>query len=100
MAEELTNTSFLLIHYKFKTQAYIVSNLFFVVVVVVVLVLPVYCYQLISLHPHARMLSLVTPWTAAHQVPLSMDFSRQEYWSGLPFPSPVYPLEYFIKELR
>ena len=30
----------------------------------------------------------VTPWTVAHQVPLSMGFSRQEYWSGLPFPSP------------
>ena len=29
-----------------------------------------------------------TPWTAAHQAPLSMRFSRQEYWSGLPFPSP------------
>ena len=31
----------------------------------------------------------VTPWTIAHQVPLSMEFSRQEYRSGLPFPSPV-----------
>ena len=31
---------------------------------------------------------LVTPWTAAHQAPLSMEFSRQEYWSGLPMPSP------------
>ena len=29
-----------------------------------------------------------TLWTVAHQVPLSMEFSRQEYWSGLPFPSP------------
>ena len=29
-----------------------------------------------------------TPWTAAHQVPLSTGFSRQEYWSRLPFPSP------------
>ena len=29
----------------------------------------------------------VTPWTIAHQAPLSMRFSRQEYWSGLPFPS-------------
>ena len=28
-----------------------------------------------------------TPWTAAHQAPLSMIFPRQEYWSGLPFPS-------------
>ena len=32
--------------------------------------------------------TLATPWTVAHQVPLSMGFSRQEYWSGLPFPSP------------
>ena len=31
----------------------------------------------------------VTPWTVACQAPLSMEFSRQEYWSGLPFPSPV-----------
>ena len=31
---------------------------------------------------------LVTPWTIAHQAPLSMGFSRQEYWSGLPFPPP------------
>ena len=30
----------------------------------------------------------VTPWTIAHQTPLSVEFSRQEYWSGLPFPSP------------
>ena len=29
-----------------------------------------------------------TPWTAAHQAPLSMKFSRQGYWRGLPFPSP------------
>ena len=29
-----------------------------------------------------------TPWTVAHQAPLSVGFSRQEYWSGLPFPSP------------
>ena len=30
----------------------------------------------------------VTPWTVALQAPLSMAFSRQEYWSGLPFPTP------------
>ena len=29
-----------------------------------------------------------TPWTVACQAPLSMEFSRQEYWSGLPFPTP------------
>ena len=35
---------------------------------------------------------LVTPWTAAYQAPPSMGFSRQEYWSGLPLPSPVYKI--------
>ena len=30
----------------------------------------------------------MSPWTVAYQAPLSMEFSRQEYWSGLPFPSP------------
>ena len=32
--------------------------------------------------------TLCNPWTIAHQAPPSMGFSRQEYWSGLPFPSP------------
>ena len=40
----------------------------------------------------AFMLSLVQifmmPWTVVHQPPLSMEFSRQEYWSGVPLPSP------------
>ena len=31
---------------------------------------------------------LATPWTAAYQAPASMGFSRQEYWSGVPLPSP------------
>ena len=35
-----------------------------------------------------RVLLLVTPWTAAYQAPPSMGFSRQEYWSGVPLPSP------------
>ena len=36
----------------------------------------------------SRVRLLVTPWTAAYQAPLSMGFSRQEYWSGVPLPSP------------
>ena len=32
--------------------------------------------------------TFATPWTVAHQTPLSMGFSRQEYWSGLPCPPP------------
>ena len=41
------------------------------------------CVQLFS---HVQL--FVTPWTVACQGPLSMGFSRQEYWSGLPFPPP------------
>ena len=36
----------------------------------------------------SHVLLFATPWTVAHQVPLFMGFSGQEYWSGLPFPSP------------
>ena len=36
----------------------------------------------------SRVWLSVTPWTVAHQAPMSMGFSRQEYWSGLPFPPP------------
>ena len=38
-----------------------------------------------------------TPWTVALQVPLPMEFSRQEYWSGLPFPTPGDPPDPGIK---
>ena len=41
----------------------------------------------------SRVRFLETPWTAAHQAPLSMGFSRQEYWSGVPWPSPYSVLE-------
>ena len=46
----------------------------------------------ISIHRQSRIRLFVTPWTVAHQDPLSMEFSRQEYWNGLPFPSP-YKME-------
>ena len=36
----------------------------------------------------SRVRLFANPWTVAYQAPLSMGFSRQEYWSGLPFPSP------------
>ena len=38
----------------------------------------------------SRVRLFVTPWTAAYQAPPSMGFSRQEYWSGVPSPSPLY----------
>ena len=49
-------------------------------------------YHITSARMHVCMLSrfglFATPWTVTYQAPLSMGFSRQEYWSGLPFPSP------------
>ena len=36
----------------------------------------------------SRVRLLANPWTAAYQAPLSMGFSRQEYWNGVPLPSP------------
>ena len=36
----------------------------------------------------SRVQLFATPWTAAYQAPLSMGFSRQEYWNGVPLPSP------------
>ena len=47
------------------------------VIIFYMCVLSFFCVQL-----------FVTPWTVAHQTPLSMEFSRQEHWSELPFPSP------------
>ena len=41
----------------------------------------------------SRVRLFVILWTAAHQAPQSMGFSRQEYWSGLPFPSPMHESE-------
>ena len=43
---------------------------------------------LLSLFSHVQLCA--TPWTAAYQAFLSMGFSRQEHWSGLPFPSPMH----------
>ena len=42
--------------------------------------------MIVKLLSHVRL--FVTPWTVAYQPPLSMGLFRQEYWSGLPFPSP------------
>jgi len=47
----------------------------------------------------SRVWLFATPWTAAQQAPPSMVFARQEYWSGVPLPSPqIYPKEW-LKEV-
>ena len=47
----------------------------------------IYLNRLLLFRCFRRVQLFVTPWTVAHQAPLSMGFSRQEYWSGQPFPS-------------
>ena len=53
----------------------------------------IYAYPsllLLLLSRFSRVRLCVTPETAAHQAPLSLGFSRQEHWNGLPFPSPMH----------
>ena len=47
-------------------------------------------YVLCEVKSLSRVRLFVTPWTVAYQAPQSVEFSRQENWSGLPFPSPGY----------
>ena len=49
--------------------------------------------MLLLLSSFSHVWLCATPQTAAHQAPLSLGFSRQEYWSGLPFPSPMHESE-------
>ena len=46
--------------------------------------------QSVKVKSISRVGLLATPWSAAYQAPLPMGFSRQEYWSGLPLPSPIF----------
>ena len=46
----------------------------------------------------SRVWLFATPWTAAYQAPPSMGFSTQEYWSGVPFPSPMHTTIYKIND--
>ena len=54
---------------------------------------PTYCVLLLLLSRFSRVRLYAIPQTAAHQAPPSLGFSRQEHWSGLPFPSPMHESE-------
>ena len=56
--------------------------------IVKAMVFPVVMYWCEKVKSLSRVWLFAIPWTVAHQASLSMGFSRQEYWSGLPFPSP------------
>ena len=57
-----------------------------------------YLILLLLLRHFSRVRLCETPWTTAYQAPPSMGFSRQEYWSGLPLPSPSNPSHAFIPD--
>ena len=53
----------------------------------------------VKLKTFSHVQLFATPWTEAHQAPLPMGFSRQEYWSGVPLPSPIYSAMSTISKL-
>ena len=57
------------------------------------------CVALLLSHFN-RVQLFVTPWTQAHQIPLPMGFSKQEYWSRLPYPSPRDILNSRVKTMN
>ena len=66
--------------YCFSNLFYFCPNLYYY--------LPSANFGLVWVKSFSRVRLFVTPWTVAHQAPQSMEFSRQEYWSELPFPPP------------
>ena len=54
-------------------------------------------YETFVVQSLSRVQLFATPWTEAHQAPPSMGFSRQEYWSGVPLPSPMTNLDSILK---
>ena len=77
---------------RFRTQVYHIADRFFTIWAtreahIAYKTLEMCLLLLLSRFSHVQL--CVTPQTAAHQAPLSLGFSRQEYWSGLPFPSPI-----------
>ena len=54
------------------------------------------CRKKVKLLSHVELFA--TPWTVAYQAAPSMEFSRQEYWSGLPFPSPIVRIYFSLKD--
>ena len=80
MSEHIKTTEVL------KSRLEIVEGFFFSNIHVMIFQLDLLLLLLLSRFSRVRL--LMTPWTAAHQAPPSLGFSRQEYWSGVPLPSP------------
>ena len=57
------------------------------------------CMLLLLLSRFSRVQLCATPQMAAHQAPPPLEFSREEHWSGLPFPSPMHEVKVKVKSL-
>ena len=68
------------------------SELIYIYIYISIKIICILCLLLLLSH-FSRVWLCVTPYTAAHQAPPSLEFSRQEHWSGLPFPSPMHESE-------
>ena len=77
-------------------QFLISVNIFFLAKCLKLFSIPVLKHRKVKVKLLGHVQLFETPWTVAHQAPLSMGFSRQEFWSGLPLPSPFFP---FLKKL-
>ena len=73
------------------TYSKIQISLLLLLLLLLLILLLLLLLLLLSRFSHVRLCA--TPETAAHQAPLSLGFSRQEHWSGLPFPSPMHESE-------
>ena len=71
-----------------RTQVFCITGRFFTVWVTREAHIWAYVWRKVKVKSLSRVRLFATPWTVAHQAPPSIGFSRQQYWSGLPFPSP------------
>ena len=63
-------------------------NIYYIFVYTYLYILYICIIGMVKVKLLSRVQLFASSWTVAYQAPQSMDFSRQEYWSGLPFPSP------------
>ena len=82
-----------LLHSKYSLFCSQIRSFFFLLNVTQVLTLLYFNTLKVKVKSFSHVQLFVTPWTVAYQAPPSMGFYRQEYWSGLPFPSPMHDSE-------
>ena len=86
----ITGNEMWLIFFFYVSNVFIASPPLYYETVTKVVSIPI--FAMCAVLSCSVMSGSVTQWTLAHQAPLPMGFSRQKYWSGLPFPSPIFAI--------